>query len=95
LAQLLQNVAVMFIIDEFKEASFEEKCDWVVRQSDYLAMRWLADCKVLLYHSNRFFIEVYFSTTYKRVLMINAFQDSQYLMPYVDEISLADLLKPA
>jgi hypothetical protein len=82
-------------LDDFRAASFEEKCDWVVRQADYLAMRWLADCKVLLYYSHPFFIEVYFSTTYKRVLMINAFHDTQQLMPYVDQISLDDLLKSA
>lgn len=85
----------MFTINDFKEASFESKCDWVVTHADYLAMRWLADCKVLLYHSDSFFIEVYFSTTYKRVLMINAFHDTNQLMPYVESISLDDLLKKA
>ncbi len=82
-------------INEFKEASFEQKCDWVVTHADYLAMRWLADCKVLLYASGNFFIEVYFSTTYKRVLMLNAFHEPNQLMPYVEGVSLDDLLKTA
>lgn len=83
----------MSTINEFKDASFESKCDWVVTHADYLAVRWLSGCKLVLYHSCGFFIEVYYSTLYKRVLMINAFQDTQQLLPYVEAISLEELFK--
>jgi len=82
-------------IDRFRETPFEGKCDWVVNRAGYLAVRWLADCKVLLYHSGSFFIEVYYSTTYQRVLMITAFTETDRLMPYVEPLSLEALLNHA
>lgn len=85
----------MDTIDRFKESSFEERCHWVSSRGTYLAMRWLADCQVLLYDSGTFFIEVYFSTTYRRVLMLNAFTDTHQVMPYVEGISLDALLNHA
>jgi len=75
----------------FRQASFEKKCDWVTTSSDYLCSRKLADAKVYLYHTNDFFIEVYYSPKYKKILMINAFNDIESLDPYMDIISLSDL----
>jgi hypothetical protein len=48
---------------------------------------------VFLYHANDFFIEVFFSTTHQKVLMINAFDNAMGLQPYLDKISLADLFE--
>jgi hypothetical protein len=85
----------MHPIDWFRQSTFEEKCDWVTRRGIYLAVRRLADCNVLLYDGGRFFVEVYFSTTYNRVLMFNAFTGTRQLMPYVESISLDGLLNHA
>jgi hypothetical protein len=57
-----------------------------------LAQRNCADCKVFLYHTEGFFIEVFYSPKYQKVLMINAFDKSIGLEPYLDKISLADLI---
>ena len=38
-----------------------------------------------------FFIEVYYSPADKKVLMINAFNDTTSLEPYAEMVSLADL----
>jgi hypothetical protein len=78
-------------LEDFQYASFERKCDIVTSYSNYLMMRRLADAKIYLYKADGFFIEVYYSPTYKKVLMINAFDDQDGLNPYLDEISLADL----
>jgi hypothetical protein len=51
----------------------------------------MGDCKVFLYHADNFFVEVYYSTKYQKVLMINAFEEQRGLEPYLDKISLADL----
>lgn len=81
----------MISLDDFKYASFEKKCDVVTTKSDYLTMRKLGNCKIYLYHTGEFFIEVYYSPTYKKVLMINAFNDAAGLLPYTEAISLEDL----
>lgn len=54
-------------------------------------MRLLGDSKVYLYHTGDFFIEVYYSPSYKQVLMIHAFNDLRSLEPYADKVSLADI----
>ena len=82
----------MITLEDFKYASFEKKCDVVTSFSNYLTMRKLGDCKVYLYYADVFFIEVYYSPVYKKVLMINAFKNAEELMPYVESVSLADLM---
>jgi hypothetical protein len=81
----------MTTLRDFQGASFEKKCDWVTGNSNYLMMRKLGEAKVYLYHAKDFFIEVYYSPTYKKILMINAFNSIKGLEPYAEEISLADL----
>jgi hypothetical protein len=53
--------------------------------------RKLGDAKVYLYHGGDFFIEVYYSPKYKKILMINAFSNVAGLDPYLETISLRDL----
>ena len=76
---------------DFQNASFEKKCDWVTGNSNFLFVRKLGEAKVYLYHANDFFIEVYYSPTYKKILMINAFNNTAGLEPYLDQIALGDL----
>jgi hypothetical protein len=78
-------------IDDFKRASFEKKCDVVTTQSNYIVTRTLGNCKVYLYHSDSYFIEVFYSPIYKKVLMINAFNDPASLIPYAEMVSLEAL----
>jgi hypothetical protein len=82
---------IMKTIDDFLCASFDKKCDVITLNSHFIIGRKLGDCKVYLYHSGSFFIEVYYSIEYKKVLMINAFNDFLSLEPYLETISLADL----
>ena len=81
----------MISLDDFLYSSFEKKCDVVTLNSNFVTGRKLGDCKVYLYHTGEFFIEVYYSIVYKKVLMINAFNDSLSLEPYLETVSLADL----
>jgi hypothetical protein len=76
---------------DFRVMPFEKKCDVITFQGNYLIHRNLGECKVFLYHTNEFFVEVFFSTTHQKVLMINAFDNVMGLYPYLDKISLADL----
>lgn len=79
-------------LDNFRVMPFEKKCDVITFHGNYLIHRTLGECKVFLYHANHFFIEVFFSTTHQKVLMINAFDNSMGLEPYLDKISLNEIL---
>ena len=81
----------MTTLRDFQGASFEKKCDWITGNSNYLIMRKLGEAKVYLYHAKDFFIEVYYSPTYKKILMINVFNGASGLDPYLENISLRDL----
>ena len=81
----------MVSLEDFQFFPFEKKCDVVVSQSSYITSRSLGNCKVYLYHTGKYFIEVYYSPVYKKVLMIDAFNEVAGLMPYVDRVSLGDL----
>ena len=81
----------MISIDDFKVASFEKKCDLVTSQTTYITARCDQEKKIYLYHSGKFFIEVFYSTLFKRVLLIHAFNDLNNLLPYVESVSLDDL----
>lgn len=93
---LTLGVAVMktkgrFNIEDFKRASFEKKCDVVTTQSNYIMTRTLGNCKVYLYSSDSYFIEVFYSPIYKKVLMINAFDDMDSMLPYTEKVSFVEL----
>lgn len=81
----------MITLEDFRISSFDQKCDVVSSYSNYVSMRLLGDSKVYLYHTGQFFIEVYYSPTYKQVLMIHAFNDLRSLEPYIERVSLRDL----
>jgi hypothetical protein len=88
---LLNCLLGMLSLDDFRVSSFEKKCEVVTAESNYVSMRLLGDSKVYLYHTGKFFIEVYYSPTYKQVLMIHAFNDLRSLEPYIERVSLAGL----
>ncbi len=82
----------MISIEDFKVASFEKKCDLITRDTDFIASRSMDEVKVYLYHSGAYFIEVYYSVRFKKVLRIQAFNEIDFLEPYAAEVSLADLI---
>ena len=83
----------MINIHDFRILTFEKKCDVVTYYGQYLVYRFLGDCKVFLYGAEDFFIEVFYSTKYQKVLMINAFDQFSGIEPYLEGISLTDLDK--
>lgn len=81
----------MVTIEDFMTSSFEEKCDLVIHSTHYLMSRKLGEATVYLYQTENFFVEVYYSSKYKKVLMINAFDDVCGLHVYTDSVSLSDI----
>ena len=86
-----KNDQTMLSIQEFRFLPFEKKCDVVTYDGQYLTFRQLGDCKVFLYYTGEFYAEVYYTTKYQKVLMINAFESTRGLEPYLERISLSDL----
>ena len=86
-----KTINTMGSLNDFRSSSFDWKCNFIMVHSDYIAMRKLDDCNVYLYHTGDFFIEVCYLPLYKKVGMINAFDDQAGLMNYVENISLDDL----
>jgi len=82
---------VMISIDDFKIASFEKKCDLITSNTTYITSRSDEAKKVYLYHSGKYFIEVFYSPLLKRVLFIHAFNDQKNLLPYAESVSLGEL----
>ncbi len=78
-------------IKDFSERSFDQKCDIVTSYSNYITHRDLPQGKAYLYHTGHFFIEVHYSSLYKKILKIHAFNDLQLIEAYAETISLADL----
>ncbi len=81
----------MISIHDFRVMPFEKKCDMVAYSGQYMSHRFLGDCKVFLYNADNFFIEVFYSSKYQKILMINAFDQPVGLESYLEVISLADL----
>jgi len=82
----------MFTLQDFRVMPFEKKCDVITFQGNYIVQRALGDCKVFLYYAGGFFIEVFYSPKHKKVLMINAFENAIGLEPYLEMVSLEDLV---
>ena len=49
----------MLTLQDFRVMPFEKKCDVITFSGNYLAQRTLADCKVFLYFTEGFFVEVF------------------------------------
>ena len=75
----------------FRRLSFERKCDVVTFNGRFMMMRRQGECLMFLYSAHGFFVEVCFSTTYQKVLIINAIGDMKMLDSYLQEISITDL----
>jgi len=81
----------MATLMDFRVMTFEEQCSVITFSGDYLTHRTLGDQKVFLYHSNGFYIEVFYSAQKAKVLKISSFEKLEELDPYLQKISLSDL----
>ncbi len=81
----------MMSIEDFRAAPFEKKCYVVLAQTIFIAASECGDAMVYLYHTGEYYIEVYYSPRYQKVLTINAIDDNKDLEPYAEAVSLDDL----
>ncbi|HNP07504.1 MAG TPA: hypothetical protein PKN99_07740 [Cyclobacteriaceae bacterium] len=78
-------------LTDFKDYSFDKKCDIVTIYSNYIMHREFPNGKGYLYHTGSFFIEVLYSSLHRKIQAINAFDDIRMLAPYAETVSLANL----
>ena len=83
---------ILTSLEDFKLATFEKKCDHISMRTSYITSRSEADKKAYLYHSGKYFIEVHYSPRNKSVVVIRAFNDPENLLPYVETVSLEDVM---
>jgi len=83
---------ILTSLEDFKLATFEKKCDYISTHTSYITSRSEVDKKAYLYHSGKYFIEVHYSLTNKRVIVIKAFNDPGNLLPYVETVLFDDLI---
>lgn len=84
----------MNTLRDFLQSSFEEKCNWVIQNGEYIATREANGLKIYLYCGSGYFMEVYYSPVHKKVLLVNAFDSTAGMEPYLEMISLAELNLP-
>lgn len=82
----------MRTLDEFRLLSFEKKCDVVTFEASYLLARREGTFKMFLYDMGGFFVEVMFDTSENKVKGFHAFHEDRWLGPYLETISIAEVL---
>jgi len=81
----------MTTLMDFRVMTFEEQCGVITFSGSYLMHRTSGDQNIFLYHSNGFYIEVFYSAQKAKVLKISSFDQLGELDPYLERISLSDL----
>jgi hypothetical protein len=80
-------------LHHFLSASLEERAEFVWQQGNCVAIRSQEEFTIMLYHTGRFFAEVWYHSLEERLLMIVGFRDCQLLDAYLDEITLPALFE--
>lgn len=79
-------------VNEFRLLQFGEKFSLLMQRGRYIMQRHVGGFRVFLFGVHSFFVEVFYSPKYQRVLLISAVDQLTGLEPYLDEISLKDLV---
>lgn len=79
----------------FHRLSLEERTQFILGNGVLLCSRYFAGRKVFLYHTGKFFAEIWFDTRKSRVSNIIPFTTIKCLKPYLDIIDISDVFKSA
>ncbi len=86
------NKFKLVTLADFKGSSFHKKCEWITKNAIYLTSKELNFNKLYLYSAGSFFIEVHYNIRKSRVSYIREFTGSDNLLPYLENISIKDLM---
>lgn len=80
-------------LSHFILLSEEDKKETVLHKGILLAKRDTVDCKIFLFGLNDYYVELFCNRQSKAVEEYRAFDNTRLLSPYLQTISLDDLLK--
>lgn len=78
--------------EQFNSDSLDERTKLVWTRGDLLTMRQRYGCRVVLYHLQEIFIEVWYHPESNVILMVHGFDNQACLEHYLESIDLAELM---
>ena len=79
--------------NQFNSTSLDERTNIVWIHGEFLAMRQQYGCKVVLYHLQEFFVEVWYHPESDLILMVRGIDNQACLEHYLEAINLGELMK--
>lgn len=76
---------------EFNHLTFEEKCECIATEGNYLSFRYVENMKIYLYALGEFFVEISFSPYHHKVISVDAFNNIDLLNPYLEYVNIDQL----
>lgn len=76
----------------FKLLGQQKQLDYTMRQGCYLLSYQRYNIVIRLFQLNNFYVEVYSLEEDGKVIMINAFDDTKYLEPYLETVDVSTLI---
>lgn len=77
---------------EFLELSISNRASILADEGEYLVKREAQTFQVELYRLHSFYVEVWNNTIHGILMDIHAFDDPEFLKPYLDELDLEQFL---
>lgn len=79
--------------NQFNSNSLDERTNLVWIHGEFLAVRQKYDCRVVLYHLQELFVEVWYHPESNVILMVHGFDNQACLEHYLGSINLGELMK--
>ena len=80
-------------LQHFNALIKDEKQHIVLSTGIFLAERLDGPFRIMLYQLEDFYVEVYFFNLYNKAALLKGFDDMELLEPYLDTISLSELIQ--
>jgi hypothetical protein len=80
-------------LHHFNALNQEKQRRWVLKKGVYLSARYSHDFTVLLFGVDGFYIEVYFYTATNTIFLVKSFDQTDGLLPYLQNINIQALLQ--
>jgi len=80
-------------LDDFKFLDEKKQTEVLLDQGVLLSDRIYKNFTILLYQVEKFYVEVYYNTTYKVLQGMRCFEDDEALQPYLESIDISSLYK--
>lgn len=83
------------VLEHFNTLNKEDQQDFLLAHGIFLAERQDGPFKIMLYQVDNFYVEVHFFNLYNKVAFFSAFEDTDALEPYLEQINVTQILQEA